>query len=254
MYPYDLIFGLGLYELSAAGGIFCAMVMFRHLSEQRGLPVRLHNFILADAVLTVVGGYFSAVLTQAFYNFLASGTFSVSASTGSTFLGGLTGGTLLFLAVYFAAGHFLFSDRAHRKFFPTVTDLFAVCIPAAHAFGRIGCLMAGCCHGRPAPWGLYHANLGLRVIPVQLFEALFLAGLCVFLWHITAKHPGSGFAQYLLFYGIWRFCAEFLRGDDRGKTIVQFLSPSQLTSVVLIVTGLLLLHLHRRRRRERYEP
>lgn len=249
MYPYGLIFGLGLYELSAAGGIFCAMVMFRHLSEQRGLPVRLHNFILADAVLTVVGGYFSAVLTQAFYNYLSDGTFSLTSATGSTFLGGLTGGTLLFLAVYFAAGHFLFADRTHRKFFPTVTDLFAVCIPAAHAFGRIGCLMAGCCHGRPAAWGLYHVNLGIRVIPVQLFEALFLAGLCIFLWKSTAKHPGTGFAQYLLFYGIWRFSAEFLRGDDRGMTVVPFLSPSQLTSVLLVISGLLLLFLHKRRKR-----
>lgn len=254
MYPYDLIFGLGLYELSAAGGILCAMVIFRHLSEQRGLPVRLHNFILADAVLTVVGGYFSAVLTQAFYDSLASGTFSVSISTGSTFLGGLTGGTLLFLAVYFAAGHFYFPDGVHRNFFPTVTDLFAVCIPAAHAFGRIGCLMAGCCHGRPAVWGLYHVNLGTRVIPVQLFESLFLAGLCVFLWQTTAKHPGTGFSKYLLLYGIWRFTAEFFRADDRGKTLVSFLSPSQLTSVLLIVSGLLLLYLHSRKRREQNEP
>ncbi len=252
MYPYDLIADLGLYELLAAGGIFCAMVIFRHLSEQRGLPVRLHNFILADAVLTVVGGYFSAVLTQAFYNFLSDGSFSLTASTGATFLGGLTGGTALFLAVYFAAGHFLFPDGQHRTFFPAVTDLFAVCIPAAHAFGRIGCLMAGCCHGRPAEWGLYHVNLGVRVIPVQLFEAIFLAGLCVFMRHISAKRPGSGFAQYLLFYGIWRFFAEFLRGDDRGKTFIQFLSPSQLTSVLLILIGVLLLQFCRRR--ERYEP
>ena len=252
MYPYDLISDLGLYELLAAGGIFCAMVVFRHLSEQRGLPVRLHNFILADAVPAVVGGYFSAVLTQAFYDFLAGTTFSMTSSPGATFLGGLTGGAALFLAVYFAAGHFLFPNGLHRTFFPAVTDLFAVCIPAAHAFGRIGCLMAGCCHGRPSEWGLYHVNLGVRVIPVQLFEAVFLAGLCAFLWYFTSKRTGSGFAWYLLLYGIWRFFAEFLRGDDRGRTIVQFLSPSQLTSVLLILTGLLLLHLHRRR--EQYEP
>lgn len=252
MYPYSLIFDLGLYELSAAGGIFCAMVIFRHLSQQRGLPVRLHNFILADAVLTVVGGYFSAVLTQAFYDFLSSGTFSLSASTGATFLGGLTGGTVLFLAVYFAAGHFYFPDSVHRTSFPTVTDLFSVCIPAAHAFGRIGCLMAGCCYGRPADWGLYHVKLGIRVIPVPLFEAVFLAGLCAFLWHFTARHRGHGFALYLLLYGIWRFLAEFLRGDDRGKTLVSFLSPSQFTSVFLILAGLLLLY--RCRRRKSYEP
>lgn len=247
MVPYDLIFGLGLYELLAAGGIFCAMVMFRHLSEQRGLSVRLHNFILADAVLTVVGGYFSAVFLQACYDFLADGTFRLNSATGSTFLGGLTGGTALFLAVYFAAGHFFFPDGTHRTRFPLVTDLFAVCIPAAHGFGRLGCLMAGCCHGRPAEWGLYHANLGGRVIPVQLFEALFLFGLCAFLRRHTAKHTGTGFALYLCSYGIWRFFAEFLRADDRGATLVEFLSPSQLTSVLLTAAGLVILFIRKRR-------
>lgn len=247
MYPYDLIFGLGLYELLAAGGIFCAMVMFRHLSEQRGLSVRLHNFVLADAVLTVVGGYFSAVFMQACYDFLADGTFRLNADTGATFLGGLLGGIFLFLTVYFAAGHFYFPDGLHRTSFPFIADLFAVCIPAAHTFGRLGCLMAGCCHGRPAEWGLYHVNLGIRVIPVQLFEALFLFGLCAFLWCYTEKHTGCGLPLYLCGYGIWRFFAEFLRADDRGATLVKFLSPSQLTSVLLIAAGLVILFIRNRR-------
>lgn len=251
MVPYDLIFGLGLYELLAAGGIFCAMVMFRHLSEQRGLSVRLHNFILADAVLSVVGGYFSAVFIQACYDFLAGGTFRLTSDTGATFLGGLLGGALLFLTVYFAAGRVYFPDSLHRTSFPLVTDLLAVCLPAAHGFGRLGCLMAGCCHGRPAEWGLYHVNLDARVIPVQLFEALFLFGLCAFLRHHTAKKTGTGLALYLCGYGVWRFFAEFLRADDRGAAVVDFLSPSQLTSVFLILTGIVLFFL--RKRRERYE-
>lgn len=247
MYPYDLIFDLGLYELLAAGGIFCAMVMFRHLSEQRGLSVRLHNFVLADAVLTVVGGYFSAVFMQACYDFLADGTFRLNADTGATFLGGFLGGSILFLTVYFAAGHFYFPDGLHRRSFPLAADLFAVCLPAAHGFGRLGCLMAGCCHGRPAEWGLYHVNLGIRVIPVQLFEALFLFGLCAFLWHHTSKHTGCGLSLYLCGYGAWRFFAEFLRADDRGATLVEFLSPSQLTSVLLIAAGLVILFIRKRR-------
>jgi len=250
MYPYDLIFNLGLYELLAAGGVFCAMMVFRHLSEQRGLPVRLHNFILADAVITVVGGYFSAVLTQAVYNFLADGTFVLSENTGATFLGGLTGGAVIFLGVYFIAGHFRFPDGTHRTLFPVTADLFAVCVPVAHAFGRLGCLMAGCCHGRPAAWGLYHVNLGEKVIPVQLFEALFLFALTAFLWLYTGRRRGSGFALYMILYGAWRFFAEFLRADDRGATIVTALSPSQFTSVLLIAAGLVLLAVrHFRKRR-----
>lgn len=249
MYPYDLIFGLGLYELLAAGGIFCAMVIFRHLSERRGLAVRLHNFILADAVLSVVGGYFSAVFVQAWYDHLAGSAFQLTADTGATFFGGLFGGAGIFLAVYFAAGHFLFRDGLHRSSFPLVTDLLAVCIPAAHGFGRLGCLMAGCCYGRTAEWGLYHVNLDARVIPVQLYEAVFLFGLCAYLWYYTGKTTGGGLCRYMIFYGVWRFFAEFLRNDDRGAAIVEFLTPSQLVAVVLTAVGLAILFVQSRKGR-----
>ena len=110
MYPYDLLFDIGLYELLGAGGILCAMVMFRHLSDVRGLSARLHNFILADTVITVVGGYFSAVLMQAIYDFLATDKFVLSKSTGATFLGGFLGGLTLFIGIYFIAGRFVFDN------------------------------------------------------------------------------------------------------------------------------------------------
>ena len=43
---------------------------------------------------------------------------------------------------------------------------------------------------------------------------------------------------YMVAYGLWRFVAEYLRADDRGATVVDFLSPSQLISVLLIAGGL----------------
>lgn len=241
MYPYDLIFNIGLYELLAAGGILCAMVAFRYLSEVRGLPVRLHNFIIADTVLTVVGGYFSAVLMQAFYDYRASGVFSLTKNTGATFLGGFIGGLIIFLFIYFIVGRFVFHKGYTGGYFPVVSDIYAVCLPLAHGFGRLGCLMAGCCHGAPAEWGLYHANLGMKVVPVQLFEAIFLFGLSALLFFITKKKTGTGFALYMTLYGVWRFFAEFLRADDRGATIVELLSPSQLVSVIMVIVGLVIL-------------
>ena len=50
---------------------------------------------------------------------------------------------------------------------------------------------------------------------------------------------------YLIGYGIWRFFIEYLRGDDRGETLLSFLSPSQLTAIVLSIVGVLLIVLHR---------
>ena len=42
---------------------------------------------------------------------------------------------------------------------------------------------------------------------------------------------------YLVGYGIWRFFIEFARSDDRGATVVSFLSPSQLIALLLIAAG-----------------
>jgi prolipoprotein diacylglyceryltransferase len=36
-------------------------------------------------------------------------------------------------------------------------------------------------------------------------------------------------------YGVWRFCFEFARQDDRGATIIPFLSPSQLVAILMIL-------------------
>ena len=38
-------------------------------------------------------------------------------------------------------------------------------------------------------------------------------------------------------YAVWRFFIEYLRADDRGATVVSFLSPSQLTAVLLFAVG-----------------
>jgi len=42
-------------------------------------------------------------------------------------------------------------------------------------------------------------------------------------------------AIYMSVYGIWRIFAEMLRDDYRGSTVVDFLTPSQLTSIILLV-------------------
>ena len=247
MYPYDLVFDIGLYEILGAVGIIFAMVVFRLLSDERGLSAKLHNFVLADTVLTIIGGYFSAVLVQAFYDALANGTFELNENTGATFLGGFIGGVIIFLLVYFIGGKLFLKKENATAHFPLIADIYAVCLPLAHGFGRLGCLMAGCCHGASADWGIYHVNLGMRVVPVQLFEAIFLFLLSALLYFFTKKTAGRGFALYMILYGAWRFAAEFLRADDRGATLVDFLSPSQLVSVLMIAAGAVIFLIPRRK-------
>lgn len=245
---------MGFYEIFLGVGVISAILIFARFSVKKGIPAGIHNTVLYDTVLSVVVGYLSAVATQALYNYLGGETehYQITKSTGATFLGGLVGGAACFIAFYFLWGCFHKKIPAGEpvKYFPLVVDIAAISIPSAHGFGRIGCLLAGCCYGRvyDEPTALtfrfpiINVNeevIGYRnAIPVQLYEAVFLLALAVVLGVLMARGKRGQMAIYMIVYGIWRFCAEFLRGDERGSTVVSFLSPSQLVSVLLIAGGI----------------
>ena len=243
MYPYEILFGMDLYTILIAVGVIVCMLLIRLQADWRGLKAKLQNLILLDAVAAVVLGYGSAVLFQAFYNYMAKGTFEIVNSTGSTFYGGLIGGTALFIVIYFAAGHFLFPDGSHIRHFRTVSDLAPAAITVAHGFGRLGCLMAGCCYGArcDAWYGIEMVHLGYKVVPVQLYEAIFLFALSGVLLLLFRKGKRYEMPLYMIAYACWRFVAEILRNDYRGASLVDFLTPSQLISVLLLTGGILLL-------------
>lgn len=243
MYPDKLFLDMDLYSILLLVGVLACMVLIRVLADQRKLRAAWQNLTLFNAVIAVVLGYGGAVLFQAFYNYMDDGVFEIVDDTGTTFYGGLIGGTAMFIIIYFVAGHFLFKDGYHIKHFRTASDIAAPCICVAHGFGRLGCLMAGCCHGaRTDAWyGIVMKDLGYKVVPVQLFEAIFLFGLGALTLVLFIKKKTHLLSLYMIAYGVWRFVAEYLRADDRGATVVDFLSPSQLISVLLIVGGLVVL-------------
>ena len=239
MLPNELFLGVTMYDILFAVGLVSALVVFRLFSDRLGVPARLLNFVLATAVAAMLVGVFSSVLFQAVYNYQETGVFRLASDTGMTFYGGFLGGAAAFFAVYFGVGHFVFRDRQHIKYLLTIFNIGACCIAIAHCIGRLGCLCAGCCHGIHAdpPLGWYMEFAGDTVLPVQLFESLFLGALFVFLTWRTLHRKRYSFPIYLVTYGVWRFAIEYLRGDDRGSSLVSWLSPSQLTAIVLIICG-----------------
>jgi phosphatidylglycerol:prolipoprotein diacylglycerol transferase len=243
MYPYEIIFGMDLYSILIAVGVIVCMVFIRLQADWRGLKAKLQNLVLFNTIAAVVLGYGAAVLLQAFYNYMAKGKFEIVNSTGSTFYGGLIGGTAMFIIIYFVAGRFLYPDGYHARHFRTVSDLAPAAITVAHGFGRLGCLMAGCCYGAKcdAWYCVEMVNLGYKVVPVQLFEALFLFGLSAVLLILFKKGKKYEMPIYMMAYAVWRFVAELMRNDYRGATVVDFLTPSQFISVLLLAGGLILL-------------
>lgn len=236
MYPYPIIWDIDLYTVFLCIGIAAAIITYRIFAEKKKIYWRVQNLVVLTAALSIFVGYFSAVLFQAFYNIKERGGFIIDATTGATFYGGLIGGAACFLAVYFGVGHFIFKNKEHIKSFFAVADIAAASIAVAHAFGRIGCLMAGCCHGgtTDAWYGIYMMSMGTKVVPTQLYEAVFLFGLfALFVWRLC-RGKSCNLPLYMAIYGVWRFAIEYVRKDYRGSTVVDFLSPSQFIALLMI--------------------
>lgn len=240
MCPDFEILGMDLYSILLVVGVIAAMAILRILSDKRGFTARWQNFCLCLTVAAVILGYGASVVFQGLYNIAEIGHFELTNSTGATFYGGLIGGAATFLIGYFAVGHFLFRDGYHLRRFRSLLSIAACSITGAHAFGRLGCLTAGCCYGaRTDAWyGITMQHLGYKVIPTQLFESVFLFILCALLIVLFLRRFPYGMPVYMMSYAVWRFLIEYLRDDYRGTTLVSFLTPSQLIAVIMFVGGI----------------
>lgn len=173
------------------------------------------------------------------------------ARSGGVFYGGL-------IAAVTVALWYL---RRHKLPLWTTTDVFAPGIALGHVVGRLGCLMAGCCFGRPAsvPWAITFRDpaaaanvgtpLGIPLHPTQLYEAgaeALILGALLLLERRGRAFPGRTFWSYLLLYGVSRFLIEFYRGDSRGM-VFHTLSTSQFVSVILVPLSIVMLFLLGRR-------
>jgi len=173
------------------------------------------------------------------------------ARSGGVFYGGLIAAVTVAL-IYL---------RRHRLPLWTTTDVFAPGIALGHVIGRMGCLLAGCCFGKPTsvPWAITFTDpaaaanvgtpLGVPLHPTQLYEAgaeLLILGFLL-LWERRGRgFPGRTFWSYMLLYGVSRFIIEFYRGDSRGM-VLNALSTSQFVSVILVPLSIVMLLLLSRR-------
>ena len=167
------------------------------------------------------------------------------ARSGGVFYGGLIAAVVVALLYL----------RRHKLPLWTTTDVFAPGIALGHVVGRLGCLMAGCCFGRPTsvPWAVTFHNpaaaanvgtpLGVALHPTQLYEAGAEALILAFLLAFERRgrpFPGRTFWSYMLLYGVSRFIIEFYRGDSRGM-VFDVLSTSQFLSVILVPLSIAML-------------
>ncbi len=105
-------------------------------------------------------------------------------------------------------------------------------LPLAHAIGRVGCFLAGCCFGKE--W----SSLGLHRHPVQLYEAA--GNLLIFFYLRRIARSDRVLLTpviYFLGYSGLRFVLEFFRADLIRGSYFGLLSAAQLTSVFLVLVA-----------------
>ena len=225
------------YGVLLAASYLLGLQLARRRAAARGLdPNRILDLGIYIIVAALVGAK-ALLLVVDFDTFRASPAEMLSiVRSGGVFYGGLV------LAVAVA---FWYMWR-HNLPFWTTCDVFAPGIALGHVTGRLGCLAAGCCYGKPTsvPWAIIFtdpkalANVGtplnIGLHPTQLYEAgAELAILVVLLTTEKGRKAPAGttFWLYLLLYAITRFIIEFYRGDPRGS--VGMFSTSQFISLLL---------------------
>jgi len=145
-----------------------------------------------------------------------------------------------------------------------VADILAPSIALGSVFGRIGCLLNGCCYGRVChlPWAIrfpsqsegawlqqFHQGLvrrdepSLPVHPTEIYDALLNLALYLGLaWLFRRKKfDGQVFAVYFIGYAWCRFIVEYFRGDYPPDHIHAGLTSAQLVSIPILIAGLALL-------------
>ena len=145
--------------------------------------------------------------------------------------------------------------RYHRLPLAKWTDLLAPVAVIDIGFGRIGCLLNGCCYGRPAPnlpWAITYpagrlplALDGIPLHPAPIYESLvgfLLLGYLVWLQR-RPHRPGQVVWTMVFGYAVARFIIEYFRADPRGglSRLGLAFSTSQLIAIPLALLSLLAL-------------
>ena len=256
--PLFKIFGMGVhpYGIFIGIGILCCLIVFFTYTKKFGMPSKVQDLAFYSAIAAIVLGFLGAKFAQALYVWFTTGVFNFKQS-GFTAMAGFIAGALIFVAFYFGLGKLLFKGEnkgLHLKHFNTMARVAGCCIAIAHAFGRIGCLMAGCCHGaylgaNPTFGGIFMETPDKGsgyFVPTQLYEAVFLFITFAILSVLYFKRSNIVHVFYLFLYGAWRFVIEFFRKDDRGFFLGLY--PSQWTSILFILAGIVILIIFKKKK------
>ncbi len=242
--------------LLAAAFIAGIWIASRNARKEGIAPDTIWNMGLLIIFASLVGAKILLILSDyQYYSQNFSEIFSLSTLRSS---GVYYGGLLLALC---AAAWYLVKNHLPAW---TISDLAAPGIALGQAIGRIGCLSAGCCYGKPTtlPWGIIfgneyaHENMGtplnIPLHPTQIYESV--GSFCLFLflmWRLKRPHfTGQIILEYVSLYALLRFVIEFYRDDERGFVLYGLLSTSQFIAILTFLGSAVVYYFLSRRSKE----
>lgn len=248
------IFGYGMMVLI---GFLSGMALSKIRARRLGLDPEIINDMSLWLLLTGVAGGRLAYLGQYWRQIYAKcqsipdyllATVNLSEG-GLVLIGALVGG---------AVGFFVFC-RTRRVRPMLLADVIIPGVFVGVGFGRIGCLLNGCCFGDPCslPWAIQFpkgsvpwldlvnrgllnpaAPLTMPLHPSQVYSAIDGFLLATILWNLFPLRTRDGqlLGAACMAYACTRFMLEFLRNDEPGR-LGTSLTISQWYSMGLFVIG-----------------
>ncbi len=224
------------YGLMIAIGVLAAILLAVFRAKRKGLS---QDAVYSLALLVMLFGFIGAKLLYVIVDIQAviADPALIISGNGFVVYGGIIGGVAAMM-IY---------CRVKKYSFLQYFDLVAPSVALAQGFGRIGCLLAGCCYGQETDCAcgiiFTHSDIapnGVRLIPTQPIMSAgdFLIAGALLLYARKDHARGRVGGLYLILYSVGRFAIEFFRADYRGA--IGPLSTSQFISIFIFVLGVLL--------------
>jgi phosphatidylglycerol---prolipoprotein diacylglyceryl transferase len=238
---YPRLFQLGRFAIPTYGAftalaLVAALAALLHFARRLALDAnRLWNLGLIGILTTMIAE--RLLLAVAYFGAFRAHPFWVLGITANR------GGWIFPLAIVIGFAAATLYVLAEGLPFLRVIDCIALCAALGLALNRTGAFLAGLDYGLPSgrAWGVtyssriaafwYHTPLGVRLYPVQLYEAvtsiLIFAALC---WWLSRRtQDGELAGAWLFLSGLAGFFLNFYRATVQGSFL-----PHQVVCVFMV--------------------
>lgn len=222
------------------GVVAVYLFMVPRVRQYRISKDELSNLIFITFISAFVGG-------KVFYYLQEPATYLAEPSRMFENLGS---GFVFYGSLIFAIPTIIYTLRKKQVPIRSFLDILAFVGPIVHSFGRMGCLLAGCCYGKECSnaLGITFTNtlskspLNIPLYPTQIFDIIVNLLILVMLFYMDKRKAFEGqlFLVYIVMYAVGRSIVELFRGDSERGFVLGFLSHSQLIAIILALMSTIL--------------